>query len=87
MRCEGVLTVQNLSLTASGARAMAKAGIAPVIIRLLRSTLVGENAPAPTDEEIGDEAGAAGRRGEEDWVMEGEKLDRVGEKRAPLPLQ
>ncbi|CAM9344248.1 unnamed protein product [Ectocarpus fasciculatus] len=49
VRCEGALTVQNLSLTPGGARAMTKAGVAPVIIRLLRATL--EESSSPTTSE------------------------------------
>lgn len=37
VRCEGVLAVQNLSFSASGARAMTKAGVAPITVRLLRN--------------------------------------------------
>lgn len=58
VRCEGVLTVQNLSFTAGGARAMTKAGVAPVIIRLLRGALVKEgeaNLAADTDETVDSE--------------------------------
>lgn len=46
VRCEGVLTVQNLSLTAGGARAMTKAGVAPVIIKFLRGALMKEDERA-----------------------------------------
>lgn len=39
VRCEGFLAVQNLTFSGRGARAMTKAGVAPVIIRLLRTAL------------------------------------------------
>ncbi len=69
VRCEGVLTVHNLSLTAGGARAMIKAGVAPVIIRLLRAAIeepaTGEGAKEPVHEEP---------------TSDGEHLDRDGER-------
>eukprot|EP00903_Cladosiphon_okamuranus_P006843 g6665.t1 len=55
VRCEGVLTVQNLSLNAGGARAMIKAGAAPVIVRMLRGALMKEEErtlAAGTDETV-----------------------------------
>ncbi|CAM9864563.1 unnamed protein product, partial [Ectocarpus sp. 8 AP-2014] len=51
VRCEGALTVQNLSLTRGGARAMTKAGVAPVIIRLLRTTLEESSSPTTSERE------------------------------------
>ncbi|CAN0547710.1 unnamed protein product [Ectocarpus sp. 12 AP-2014] len=51
VRCEGALTVQNLSLTPGGARAMTKAGVAPVIIRLLRTTLEESSSPTTNERE------------------------------------
>ncbi|CAB1119102.1 unnamed protein product [Ectocarpus sp. CCAP 1310/34] len=51
VRCEGALTVQNLSLTPGGARAMTKAGVAPVIIRLLRTTLEESSSPTTSERE------------------------------------
>lgn len=68
VRCEGVLTVQNLSLTAGGARAMAKAGMAPVIVRMLQGALTKED---------GGTLGAG-----TDETMDGEHLDRNGENQA-----
>lgn len=67
VRCEGVLTVQNLSLTAGGARAMTKAGVAPVIVRMLRGELIQEDKrtlAAGTDE-----------------TVDGEHFDRNGKNR------
>lgn len=67
VRCEGVLTVHNLSLTAGGARAMIKAGVAPVIIRLLRAAMepaIGEDTKEPVHEGP---------------TSDGEHLDRDGE--------
>ncbi|CBN77331.1 conserved unknown protein [Ectocarpus siliculosus] len=52
VRCEGALTVQNLSLTLGGARAMTKAGVAPVIIRLLRTTLEESSFPTTSEREV-----------------------------------
>lgn len=71
VRCEGVLTVQNLSLTAGGARAMTKAGAAPVIVRLLRGALLKED----------ERALAAGA----DETVDGDHLDRNGKNQAKKP--
>lgn len=74
VRCEGVLTVQNLSLTRGGARAMTKAGVAPVIIRLLRNAL--EAKPTTADETGVDEEAR-----KESGTADAEHLDRDGEKK------
>lgn len=75
VRCEGTLTVQNLSFTEGGARALAKAGVAPVIIRLLQAVLV----EAEPDSETGKETN--GRNAHvlaEGSTNGGERLDREG---------
>lgn len=71
VRCEGVLTVQNLSLTAGGARAMTKAGVAPVIVKFLRGALIKE-----------DERALAARA---DDTVDGDHLDRDGKTQATEP--
>ena len=68
--CEGVLTVHNLTLTTGGARAMIKAGVAPVIIRLLRAAM--EEEPAAD--------GVPKERAQENAMSDGDRLDRDGEK-------
>lgn len=70
VRCEGALTIQNLSFAVGGARAMTKAGVAQVAVWLLRNVLdanagTGTTAQKPT----------SGRHG----VFEHEHLDRDGE--------
>ncbi|CAM9624847.1 unnamed protein product [Ascophyllum nodosum] len=49
-RCEGLLAVQSLSLSTGGARVLAKAGVAPVLVRLLWIAL-GKDLP---DNGVGD---------------------------------
>lgn len=87
VRCEGVLTVQNLSLTTGGARAMTKAGVAPVIIRLLRTALVERQlAPAAATDEtdaVGEERRETAHRGRRaSGTADGEHMDRDGENTA-----
>lgn len=77
MRCEGVLTVQNLSFTTGGARAMAKAGVAPVMIRLLRNALLEAQLAAATAA-AADETGVEGSARQESKTADGEHLDRDG---------
>lgn len=59
-----MLTVQNLSLTADGARAMTKAGVAPVIVRFLRGAVMKEDHRTLV--------------GGSDEAVDGEHLDRNG---------
>lgn len=76
VRCEGLLVVQNLSFAAGGARAMAKAGIAPVIVRLLQDVLADQ---APAVDAHDDRIGANKRQGGEE-VADVEHLDRDGKR-------
>lgn len=79
VRCEGVLTVQNLSLTTGGARAMTKAGVAPVIIRLLRNALIEAQLAAGVGA-AADETGVEREAKKENATTDGEHLDRDGKK-------
>lgn len=44
--CEGVLTIQNLSLSTDGAHAMSEAGVIPVLVRLLQQRVSTQQANA-----------------------------------------
>lgn len=87
VRCEGVLTIQNLSSAVGGARAMIKAGVAPVLITLLRNALEINTAAATVTatstprEKRG--APAVARKECRQWgrgVAEGGNVERDGER-------
>lgn len=77
VRCEGTLTVQNLSFAAGGARALAKAGVAPAIIRLLQAVLM--EAAAPNSESVNETSESRARvQNEGAGTDDGTHLDREG---------
>lgn len=71
VRCEGALTIQNLSFTVGGARAMTRAGVPAVVLRLL--LLLVETAPAVKSSHRTGHVSAG------EGVGAGEHLDRDGE--------
>lgn len=75
VRCEGTLAVQNLSFTVRGARVLTKAGVAPVIVRLLRAVL--EQVPSIKTDTAGYENNKHVQGGEE--LVESGNFDREGE--------
>lgn len=82
VRCEGTLTVQNLSFAAGGARALAKAGVAPVIIRLLQAVLMEAAAPDSESVRATSERHALVQN-EGGGTDDGKSLDREGKGSAP----
>lgn len=87
VRCEGSLTVQNLSFVAGGARAMTRAGVAPVVIQLVRNPLrIGAASGTVTTQSstarkrnFGLTRGRESEGGREGGLAERERVDRDGE--------
>lgn len=87
VRCEGTLTVQNLSFTSGGARALAKAGVAPVIIRLLQAVLVEAAPDSETGKSASDTQHNAHARAKGGGTNDGERVDREGKSSAHPRLE